>query len=1392
MSDIANVALASVGAVNLNGDGDIDYITASDAVYFINTNRPTRNLAARDELLQSKINEVVSSVNAARGSETDLAARLAVSIEADGSLKASALPDVSSLSSEITAARGGEASLNDRIQSVDVKADDAVATAQAAVKTHEANFEARAEVIRKVTPSGFSDLGISFFPSQSDKVSDAPGLNAWFTTPNTLLMGHSNNGKFGKFVINGYTVKVSPFGSLGDPYGTIDLPAPPTSGTRQDLVFIEAWKEEVDKDTGIFFPYGNTQYASSSDLKEGFGPTDNVAFYLPGGFTGSAYYSDASGVYAVPANGGEATTEEFADFLNNPDHNIGVLENGNYFQIRYRIRVEADIAPSISTTDFFSEDVTLNSVIKPQGQLASAPARGDVHGVTGCFAQQGGVVGYRQLDESTGIYIGLTTGALTAGEFPIPGLSLDGFTYAIPVCAVHRRNTGVYGLDNLNGTAFKTSDAAFVEGAVAEIGWTNWSSLVANPGAPLYDDNDNGYTYVGSGTDIAFLRITSINGAEPTTGSLWLDSAKTTRWVDVSGTPTYHSSSSHAGSSQAMYHGGRPDGLYSDIIDRRDVLDLRHKVSLKGDFDEDALYQETFDLIMKGEYRQEWEQLTAFDNDGNGLSLVDTGIYGNVLMESLGLGATVPDAGVNTNITRKENCNNGIPVGFNGSRSLFSDKETTEDFVVYVEDQADGIASKTHGSEDGGMISYNSSTHAIEVDLTQHSSYVADISKDPTLLSGHTPEVKWGNGAKVAGVWTKSNDYNWSFEIKEYGTVHIAWNVGQIMYAGSVYTDPNGKRWIVANYTSGMDAPFLPDWENGNDGSVIPQTGNMTYVSGLGPQDPIAINSSRYADLALDGTVFALGYSPSHDTDPNEAIFAKFRIGYKAGSSCLPELPYGAEGTQFKGGSLFLNGSEIEGPYVPQSSSGDASTKTIELGALKNTVDVSHRIMLAVSANEFLSVTPDNGSWIQATSVEDAEVGLGTAFTNPIAATPPTDIAFQYVLDMVKVGSEYFALVVADDTSTGALYEKCFFVSSTDLNSWTVRNGGSPIHTAPYHISDGKFLHNGSNFELLIGVHTGDRVSHYHMTAGADTSATNVTAIVGNVANFGNASSQVSNCGAFWKDGAVYKMLYRALYTGSRQILMSTDAVHWFYGDKEVIGDNADIYSSFVTDSYLGFYVGTSRYIVPMASAYSGTGAHTNASPQVNLGLKSTDTVVLHYDRKAKQPQVKAMTVDIEPKAILSAANDTGISRFPWPINLGHPDVVGMFYNRVDLDPSIARMGYETYGAWHHVPVEIITSFSGKILKDISLTTVNYSSILTTFLTGIAGIESKYPRMSTFYGNSANDYNAEILVFSLMRNEGHIMMSVSTEATWAADRRYSYMLGNTVAPFNMIGRPLVK
>lgn len=63
---------------------DVDYLADGEDVDQLNTNRPMKNLAARDVVFRDKINEIITILNNAAGTTADVAARLDVEHNPDG------------------------------------------------------------------------------------------------------------------------------------------------------------------------------------------------------------------------------------------------------------------------------------------------------------------------------------------------------------------------------------------------------------------------------------------------------------------------------------------------------------------------------------------------------------------------------------------------------------------------------------------------------------------------------------------------------------------------------------------------------------------------------------------------------------------------------------------------------------------------------------------------------------------------------------------------------------------------------------------------------------------------------------------------------------------------------------------------------------------------------------------------------------------------------------------------------------------------------------------------------------------------------------------------------------------------------------------------------------
>lgn len=191
--------------------------------------------------------------------------------------------------------------------------------------------------------------------------------------------------------------------------------------------------------------------------------------------------------------------------------------------------------------------------------------------------------------------------------------TVDGYTYAIPLCAVFRRNSVAWDGDpgqNLNG-AFNRNPIL-----VSDPERKGWKSFTDDEGRPVVPalaadvtstattitlastmniplpstataafikvgDEMMGYTSISSGGNVAVTRGQLGSRAEP-----------------------------HKAGTSVTLVSGRPDGLFADQIAKTDILDLRHVVN-PGGFDYKALLDQALDQLLRGELRANWKRSGA-------------------------------------------------------------------------------------------------------------------------------------------------------------------------------------------------------------------------------------------------------------------------------------------------------------------------------------------------------------------------------------------------------------------------------------------------------------------------------------------------------------------------------------------------------------------------------------------------------------------------------------------------------------------------------------------------------------------------------------------------------------------------------------------------------------
>jgi hypothetical protein len=184
---------------------------------------------------------------------------------------------------------------------------------------------------------------------------------------------------------------------------------------------------------------------------------------------------------------------------------------------------------------------------------------------------------------------------------------VDGYTYAIPLCAVFRRNTDPWNGDpsqNLNGgfnrnptatdrTGYKTFST--MPTLAADMNATQLTATLVSaanlpmPTSPLtdvliqIDDEILSYSVI-TGT---ILTLTSPRGL-----GNGLDGTR---------------AEAHKAGAVIKVLSGRPDGLYSDQIAKTDIYDLRHAVNPNG-FDYQALLKGNLDRLLRGQLRSNWKR----------------------------------------------------------------------------------------------------------------------------------------------------------------------------------------------------------------------------------------------------------------------------------------------------------------------------------------------------------------------------------------------------------------------------------------------------------------------------------------------------------------------------------------------------------------------------------------------------------------------------------------------------------------------------------------------------------------------------------------------------------------------------------------------------------------
>ena len=360
--------------------------------------------------------------------------------------------------------------------------------------------------------------------------------------------------------------------TVGD-YFLIDNVAviPADEISRQDLVFLETWHEKVT-DLDFVFPYGNVQYAGAEQTGM---PTIATA-----AFTGYDTYSlfgnwQTAGDLVGKGHVWSALDPEFKALFVSIHENNCYLDGTDVIQIRYRVRVVQGLGDEWENVySSYNIGLRYNSTfyVKPKGKLTTGD---DLSSATG-----DGYYWHTAASWSSEYDVGIFPASNTAISGLNTTVAHEGKCFALPIALVSRRNQGGYHpAYNPNGT-----QAMY------------WN---------------NGYWY-------------EANNVANLTGSI-------RELFDA-----YPSGIKQNGNLPGGYIGAtsyRPDGLYYDEINERDIIDQRSNA--KPIKDQARYLQKSLQNSIAGTQRAdfvgdgEWE--TVFIGSGDWAGEATFAAWGAIL-----------------------------------------------------------------------------------------------------------------------------------------------------------------------------------------------------------------------------------------------------------------------------------------------------------------------------------------------------------------------------------------------------------------------------------------------------------------------------------------------------------------------------------------------------------------------------------------------------------------------------------------------------------------------------------------------------------------------------------------------------------------------------------------
>lgn len=287
--------------------------------------------------------------------------------------------------------------------------------------------------------------------------------------------------------------------------------------------------------------------------------------------------------------------------------------------------------------------------------------------------------------------------------------TVDGYVYAVPMCVVFRRNgagfsdTGnLAGAFNRNSTATTRENSTIYSNAVllpADIDETAVQFTISSIVGTVFS-NMTSFGEAFFKIDEEIVRVTNITQAGPTSFVISIDRGQLQTVIRP-----------HLANTVVTPYTVRPDGLFADQIALTDVMDLRHSIADK--FDYENILKTSFQELLKGNLRTTWKRFGS------------TNSAGNVVF----FGDRVTDGTVNVGgLSRLD--------GPNGNRRAWSDSIITERYNV-------SAIVPSNSASLGDPIQFTVSPYTIQV----HWEDTPPIHVPGNRLTGSVPF--WYNGDKI-------------------------------------------------------------------------------------------------------------------------------------------------------------------------------------------------------------------------------------------------------------------------------------------------------------------------------------------------------------------------------------------------------------------------------------------------------------------------------------------------------------------------------------------------------------------------------------------------------------------------------------------------------------------